>query len=492
MPRVQLPFNGFYVSDSLPISNQECVNWRLNIPQTQGALSQTTMYGTEGLTQLSTTGQIRNVNRGAHVKEGKPYFLNGETLYRLDRALSDDGKEVFTNVALGSIPGDSRVSMADNGKQLMVLVPGGKGYIIDENAVPVFQEITDLDFYANGNPQIVVFIDSFFVCNTDEKKIIKSASNDGLSWNALDFGSAESDPDAISTVHVYNNKLYVLGAEINTEEFQNLGSGGFPFQRTGFFIDKGCYSPFSIISVNNSFMWIGGGENEGPAIWTLSGNSAQKVSTTAIDSALQDFTQDEISQAFSYSYAQNGVYIVGFSLPSRTFEYNVVTQAWNERKSKIVNSEGLTETIRWRANSVVNAYNRILCGDSQDGRIGSVETDVYSEYNSEIVREFAMQPLSDMGNVITISQLEITMESGVGDFSSQDPEIRMSTSPDGKTFNNNLTRKIGKIGEFIKRCIWYRLGRFPRFAVFKFSMSDPVKPVVIKVEANVRGHQIGS
>ena len=492
MPRVQIPLNGFYVSDSLPISAQECTNWRVNIPQTQGALSQSTLFGTEGITQLLTTGNIKEINRGAHVKEGIPYFLNGETLYRVDRSFDVNGNEVFTAVALGTIPGDGRVSMADNGRQLMVLVPGGDGYIIDETAVPVFQQITDPDFKANGNPQIVVFVDSFFVTNTDEKKIIKSASNDGLSWNALDFGSAESDPDAISTVHVYNNKLYALGAEINTEEFQNLGAGGFPFQRTGFFIDKGCYAPFSVISTNNSFMWIGGGENEGAAIWTLSGNAAQKVSTTAIDSALQNFTQEQISQAFAYSYAQNGAYIVGFSLPTTAFEYNTVTGAWNERKSLVVNSKGVTEIVRWRANSVVNAYNRILCGDSQDGRIGSVDIDVYSEYGTEIIRTFATQPLSDLGNVLTVPQMEITMESGVGDFTTTDPEIRLSTSPDGKTFNNNLVRKIGKIGEFIKRCIWYKLGRFPRFAVFKFSMSDPVKPVVIKVEANVRSSQIGS
>ena len=125
MPRVQIPLNGFYVSDSLPISAQECTNWRINVPQTQGSLSQSTLFGTEGITQLLTTGAIKQANRGAHVKEGKPYFLNGETLYRVDRSFNAEGQEVFAAVALGTIPGDGRVSMADNGKQLMVLVPSG-------------------------------------------------------------------------------------------------------------------------------------------------------------------------------------------------------------------------------------------------------------------------------------------------------------------------------------------------------------------------------
>lgn len=488
MPKLQIPIsNGFYVSDSLSISNQECVNWYVNIPQVEGALSQGTLFGGAGISQLLTTGNSKQINRGAHVKDGSPYFLNGETLVRIDNSFDANGIETFNAVTLGTIPGEDRVSMADNGKQLMILVPGGKGYIVDESgdSGPVFQEITDGDFVANGAPQLVVFIDSFFVCNTDSKKFIKSAANDGVNWNALDFGSAESDPDKISSLHVFNNKLYIAGSE-TIEEHQNLGLGGFPFQRTGFFLDKGVFAPFSMISSSGSFMWIGGGENESPAIWALTGNSAKKVSTTAIDAALQDFTQAEIEAAFAYSYAQNGAYFVGFSLPTRTFEYNTVTGKWNERKSQIINTKGLTETIRWRVNSIVAAYNRILCGDSQDGRIGSVEINTYSEYEKEIIRTVSLQPLSDLGNAISVSSLEATFESGVGDLSVPNPQIRLETSKDGRSFNQELSRSLGGIGEFNKRQIWYRLGRFPRMAIFKLIMSDPVKPVFIKLEASVR------
>ena len=126
MPRVNLPIaNGFYLSDSLPISSQECVNWYPNTPQVQGALSAETLIGCPGIEQILTTGEIRQVNRGAHVKDGFPYFLNGETLYRIDRSLDALGVEFFTSVIIGTIPGKGLVSMADNGKQLIVLVPGG-------------------------------------------------------------------------------------------------------------------------------------------------------------------------------------------------------------------------------------------------------------------------------------------------------------------------------------------------------------------------------
>ena len=492
MPRITVPLDsGFYLSDSLPIAAQECINYYVNIPQTSGALTQTALFGSSGVSAILSTGGLKEVNRGAHVMAGTPYFINGNTVYKVSREVDEFGNESFNHINLGEIEGDGRVSTADNGKQLMILVPGGKGYILDESTIPTLQEITDGDFTANGQPQIVTFIDSFFVCTTNSKKFIKSTANDGLSWNALDFGSAESDPDDIVSIVNHKNKLYVAGSE-TIEEFTNRGVGGFPFQRTNFFLDKGVFAPFSMVETNDSFMFIGGGVNESPAIWALAGNSLQKVSTTAIDAALQDFTNEEIKQAFAYTYAQNGAYFVGFSLPTRTFEFNTITGKWNERKSQIINSKGLTEIVRWRVNSIVTAYNKVLCGDSQDGRIGSVEVDTYAEYGNNIVRSFSTMPLNEQGNVITVSQVELTMESGVGDLTTLEPKVMMDYSNDAKLYSNELWRNIGGVGHYLQRAIWHRLGRFARFAIFRFKFSEKVKPTVIKLEMNLRAHNVGN
>lgn len=481
--------DGFYESEVLPLESQECVNWFRVISRVADDISQISLNGSAGITQIQTTGVIKQVNRGMHVKAGKPYFLNGEELIRIDRSFDVNGNEVFTNVIIGTIPGEDRVSMADNGKELMVLVPGGKGYIIDETAGTPFIEITDAGFTANGAPQIVVFIDSFFVCSTNSKKFIRSDSNQGTSWNALNFFTAESDPDDIVGLQVFKNKLFVLGSEV-TEEFNNVAG---VFQRTGFFIDKGLFARFSTISTNNSFMWIGGSTNESAAIWTLQGNTPIKLSTTIIDTELQDFTLEEIQQAFAYSFAQEGAYFVGFSFPKKTFEYNTVTGKWNERKSQIINSKGLTETIRWRVNSLGTAYNMVLVGDSQDGRIGNVVHDVYSEYGNEIIRSCVIQPLTNLGNSISVTEIEPTFKAGVGTVDIPDPQIRMDYSKDLVNFAaNETTRSLGSIGNRGTRTIWTRQGRFPRFALFKFIMSDKVESEFIKLEARVKGGQGGN
>ena len=85
--------------------------------------------------------------------------------------------------------------MADNGRQLMVLVPGGDGYIIDETAVPVFQQITDPDFIVSDS---VVFKDTFFVFSASNGLVFfHSELNDPFSFGALDFGTSEINPDLL-------------------------------------------------------------------------------------------------------------------------------------------------------------------------------------------------------------------------------------------------------------------------------------------------------
>lgn len=489
MPLVPLPItNGFYNSDSLPVSHQECVNWRPNIVEVPGALSQETLIGIAGINQISTTGQVNEANRGRHVKAGRPYFLNGETLIRVDRNIDGAGVITFTNVQLGTIPGNELVSMSDNGTQLMILVPGGKGFIVNEDAGPVFQEITDTDFTANGNPQFVEFIDSFFIVTTDTKKFIKSAANDGLSWNALDAGTAEADPDVIVAPIVHRNRLYIAGSE-TIEDFVNQPVGAdFPFIRGGLVIPKGVFAPLSLIDTGDTFMFVGGGTNESAAIWALAGNSVQKVSTIAIDVLLGDLTDAQTENISSYTYGLDGAIFICFILPRTTICYNTITGRWHEEKSITQDDSGLDQVSSRRVSGVVTAYGLTLCGDNIDGRIGSLKSDVFTEYGELMHRTFSTQPFSDVGNAITVASLELTLASGAGDFETLDPQINMSTSTNNVTFNDEISTSIGALGEYDHRATWTRLGRFPRFVSFRFTMSDPVDPTIIKLEANMRSH----
>jgi hypothetical protein len=479
MPVTQLPIaNGFYVSDSLPISAQECTNWYPNIAQGP-ALSQENLFGTDGAVQVATSGEIEEQNRGAHEMAGKPYFVNGDSLHRLDETIVDN-VATYSLTRIGAVAGTGRVSMADNGTQLMVLVPGGNGYIYN-HVTDTYAQITDSDFTANGDPQFVVFIDGYFLITTDTKKFIVSSLNDGLNYDALDFGTAESDPDDIVAPVVFKNQLFISGGQ-TFEAFQNIGGADFPFQRTGLFLQKGCYAPHSLVNSQDTFMWVGGGANESPAIWALNGNTTTKVSTTAIDSILAGLTETQVSNIYGWAYAQKGAYFIGFALPNTTLVYDITTQRWHERKSLIEGSLGA-----YRVASIAKAYGKIFCGDTVDGRIGELSPDVYTEYTNTIIRRVATQPFQNNMQSVFFPSMELTVESGVGNSDVADPQIVLERSKDGKTWSDPIPRSIGKIGEYKRRAIWRRNGRAARFEVFRFTLTDAVKPVIIQLTANVVG-----
>ena len=471
--------NGFYVSESKPISNQECVNL-YPVTQQVKSLNKDNLLGTPGLNGLTSTGLIEEVNRGSIVKNGIPYFINGTTLYNVIKTTDSEGAESFVSNALGIVAGTARVSLATNGKQLFILVPGEKGYIYNEDSTSTnFVEITDLDFRASGNPTYVVFIDSYFIWTTDQDKIISSNVNNGLLWDALDFASVESDPDNVVAPVVLNNQLWITGT-ITTEGFQAIrqtGVPGFPFQRNNVFLDKGCSSPHSLVKANQSYFMIGRGQDEKACIWQFINSTYKKISSIAIDNVLQSYSQTELAEAFSIYYGEKGQFFVCFILPNTALVYDLITNKWHERKSRINE-----ETTRWRVNSLVTAYDRLLVGDVVDGQIGELKKDVYTEYGIDIVRTFSLEPFASMDG-FSIPYIEITMESGVGNETAPDPQVALSISRDSKIFGPPKNRGIGKAGEFQRRIVWRRNGRVKRFSVMKFRVSDPVKIVFIKLEA---------
>lgn len=483
MARASLPIgNGFYGGDSLPVSAQSCINLFVKASQAP-ALADLVPTGTPGTTFLASSGTLStDANRGAWTFNEVPYFVNGNQLCRLESDLS-------TMTELGEIPGSGRVVMVDNGAQMCILVPGGSstGYIFTEDP-DTLVEITDPDFRANGNPQHVVFVDSYFVFITDSKRFIVSGLNDGLTYNALDFGSAEADPDKIVSAVVHKNQLFIAGSQ-TIEAFQNIGGGDFPFQRNGVFLNYGVAGQHTLVPTGDSFFFIGSGKNGDVSIRKWDGGEAPRASTDAVDSLLKKFTPQEISESFAYAYTSEGRDFVCFALPTTTIVLEEGTGLWHERRSTLRSPVvGQFIETRSRVNSLVVAYGKFLVGDSQDGRVGEYTKEDYGEYGGDIHRTLTLQPLHNTGAPFFIASLELTVESGVGNDKVPDPSITLFMSKDGgKTFDGGKSRKIGKKGEYTRRVIWRRLGRVPRFVVFKFAMSDQVKPVIIQLLADIQG-----
>ena len=80
------------------------------------------------------------------------------------------------------------------------------------------------------------------------------------------------------------------------------------------------------------------------------------------------------------------------------------------------------------------------------------------------------------------------MEAGVGNAEVDNPVVRLDRSTDGgKTWSAARSRRTGRRGDYKRRTIWRRNGRAARYEVFRFTLTDAIKPVIIKLTADIRG-----
>jgi len=478
MPRVNVPIPlGFYQSPSPTMSVQRCINW-IPVVIEKPALNQTALFQPSGIIESIQTGL--GPGRGAHTMKGIPFFVVGNSLVSLNENLT-----INTH---GTITGSVRVAMADNGTNLVIVVPGGDAFAFS-NATNTLTQITDPDFQVSDS---VSFYRGFFVfTTTDGKQLFVSNLNQPLTFDALDFGSAEGDPDRIITQVVDHDELSIIGSK-TTEVFRSVATADFPLQIIpGAFTQKGAHSKYGVIKFDNTYLFIGGGENELTAIWRqTSSASAVKISTDAIDNAIQKFNEDEIANAFTMTFAKKGQFFAVFSflssrIPGQTFVYNGTASAfagspvWFEFQTGGIDNS-------WRVNAIAKAYGRLFCGDALDGRIGELVENVYTEYDNEVFRQAASQPFSIKDLTVFAGEIEATFQSGVGLTVGQgsNPVVRMDFSDDGgMTWSSEFSRFIGKIGEFGHETVWRRQGRVPKFRTIRFTITDPVNANLVRIAA---------
>lgn len=468
---VPLPFAaGFYQSSSLPLSSQECVNYYVAIPQAE-ALSQAALFGRPGITLINTVGS--KPNRGSIVMGTCGYHVQGEELY------SQDATDTFT--LIGTIPGQNPVSMATNGTKLAIVVPGASVWMYSTAGGLV--QITDPDLPVVDT---VSYKDGYFIyTDTSGLDWRVSSLNQPDVINALDFGSAEVDPDPIVASHATTNELYICGTE-TVQLFQNVGGTGFPFQTVlGASVPKGCIAKLSPVTVDTGFAFVGGGKNERPAIWFVSGAGYNKLSTPAIDNAIQDYTDTELKAATSWTYSRQGETFVGFNFRNTTFVYQVVASRLAGKPIWVEEGAGTGVTMsRSRITSVIKLNNELVVGDVKTAKIGKLEDGVFDDFGDRFRSTFSTRPFDANLQRFTVSMVEPTCESGVS-ASDTDYKIWLESSLDGKTWINHGARALGLQGKYEQRQIWRRLGQVQRFTCFRFHISDPCKRAILKLGAEL-------
>lgn len=412
--------------------------------------SKIVLRSTPGLSTFATIGV--GPIRGEHVMDGVQFIVTGNDLYSVD-----SGGTGTLRGASGTIAGTGFVSMASNlNGELVITNSAGTGWIWDGATLSAISA-GDADFTDDATN--VTFLDQYILYGkSGTGQVFASDLNDATSWDALSFATAEANDDDVIWVYGFGGNVWVFGAE-TTEIWYNAGTSPFAFARIdGAVLEDIGGIANTVADVDNAIYWHAPDGN----VYRAQGLQPERVSTHEIEFTIKDWTNH---YAFAYKEEGHAFYVLGADDGCVVFD--AATRLWHERETFTVG--------RWRANSYVKVYDKHLVGDYLIGRIYEMSLANHDDGGNALQRRVISPPIEAGGNRVSMSNLQVHFEHGVGLTSGQgsDPQVILDWSDDGgKTWSNEKWASIGKIGEYLKRAIWRRLGSF-RYRVFRVTYSDP-------------------
>jgi hypothetical protein len=401
---------------------------------------------------------------------GTLYAVYGTTLYSID----SNGAET----SLGTVAGTEPVVFADNGTQL-VIVADTTSYYYDTSG-PTFAQITDVDFLQASS---VAYLDGMFVFSQADSwvffisPVISAGGStvDLAAFDGADFSVAYTSPENIVRVISDHKELWVI-KEKSIEVWQDTGEADFPLSRLGgAFIQRGCAAKLSVLSEDNSVIWLG----DDLVVYRAQGYIPQRISSSAVEAAIADYSVVSDARASTWDEAGHKLYGLTFPTEGVTWVYDFSTGLWHKRQSY---GHGY-----WRAINIVRCYDQWCAGDLVENFVGVLSTDTYEEYGEMQQAIRIGKHITAQGAPFSVDRLHVMCEAGVGLANGQgsDPQIALFISNDfGKTFGAQKNRALGAQGEWRTQSIWRAQGFYRQFTP-KLLISDPVKRVILDAFAEI-------
>lgn len=246
--------------------------------------------------------------------------------------------------SLGTTTGE--VIMDENLSSQICIVDGSTtAYIYNyDSTADVLGEVVFNSSPSTFSPNYVTYQNTYFIFgngNNDSSGsnwfIFKSGYTPGggltdafdLDW--VQTLALQTKPDyakAAIRIPSHGNNLLVFGSTV-AEIWTNIPSGIQIYQRqSSINIDYGVASVSTIAASDDMVTWLGINENSSPAIMTMKGGMAERISTDGIDFLLSRVQHPSVSTAMFYRQDGHVFYILTFYHPDDNFSimYDFTTQ----------------------------------------------------------------------------------------------------------------------------------------------------------------------
>ena len=233
-----------------------------------------------------------------------------------------------------------------------------------------------------------------------------------------------------------------------------------------------------------SIAFIGGGRNEAPSVWLISGSNAERIATREIDQLLTEFTEEELSNVLVEARVDKGYRHLFIHLPNQTLVFDAAATTAAGAPVWFTLATSLVGNSQYRAKNLVWVYNRWNVGDPASTAFGYLSDSLSSHWGVLNGWEFATIILYNQSRGLLFHELELVSLTGNSIFGT-DPSIWTSYTEDGVTWSQERVCKAGMTGARGKRLSWLQQGRMRQWRAQKFRGTSDAQLAVARLEARV-------
>jgi hypothetical protein len=269
---------------------------------------------------------------------------------------------------------------------------------------------------------------------------------------------------------------------VYSEFWQDTGSPDFPYAVIpGAAQEFGLAAFATLAKYDNSVAGLFQNRMGGVNVSRMAGFRLQKISSQDIDDIISQYAVVSDANGFAYTTGHHSMYQVNFPTAAKSWTYDGVSAVWSEVQD--------SDNGRDRANKFANFQNRLLVSDYENGNIYELDDSVATDNGAMIPCEVTTKHIYNDDKYISIHQIQIDVESGVGIATGQgdNPQMMLLVSKDGgHSFTEVAWSSIGKVGEYTQRAVWRSLGA-ARDWVLRLRITDPVQRVITGASAEIVG-----
>ena len=218
------------------------------------------------------------------------------------------------------------------------------------------------------------YFDTYVFIATQDGKIWNSEPNDPTKWDALNYITAEAEPDQAVALAKHLNYLIVFG-QWSTEFFYDAGSttGSPLLPNQTFRIEFGCANGDSVVEMEQTVVWVGVGQNNGKMVLMLDGTRPVQVSDASIERILNGSSLENI-RAYSLKISGHYFYVLNLLDDDITLVLDVKSKQWCIWTSYVNNQETILDGVFYTSYN-----NKHYTLDNLDGKLYNISESAYTD-----------------------------------------------------------------------------------------------------------------